>query len=310
MSLEKETLANSELTYYIIRELLDSEKTPTELSQGLDTSSQSVNNYLKRLGELNAIEKREKRGRKQPYGVNKEDLQNFLYQLFRDYLSSNIGDDQLTQDALETEMELYNVWTPYDIREALSKDAKVVLIDFFDFYLEFNENSTLNEMFEAFLDGVEMSEIEELDVGWIYGLKALAKKRHDYTKDPEALFTASVMEYKTYPDTIEKKNEFLLNVKGEDYLKKVEYRPQRTCPECGVPLPNDYKVDLEDTNICPKCDAEFETVQNEIIYECPECGSEIENPKHEEETKCGCGYLLNLSENEKEVQSFEESNQN
>lgn len=302
MPIGKDTITNSEVTYHILRELLKDEKTPTELSEGLETSSQSINNYLKRLMDFDVVKKAEKQGRKQPYTTDIDNLQDFLKELFGNY----IEDLDIPEDVIETELDMYDAFTDYNIRQGIERDYKIVLFEFVDNYLSMIEHSTIEEMFEAFLDGLEMSNIEDLNVEWLHGLKAISKKRHSFVTDPEQLFDNAVKSYKKYPDTIEKQNSYLLHDADKEQLIELDTERIRNCPECKEQLPEDFRFARQETNECPSCGETIEKPSYSTKYICPDCGEEIPEPEHGEETDCGCGRIMNEAENKKEVQEFME----
>jgi DNA-binding transcriptional regulator GbsR (MarR family)/predicted RNA-binding Zn-ribbon protein involved in translation (DUF1610 family) len=306
MTLDMKTLGNSELFYQILRELLQGEKTPTELSDQMETSSQSINNYLKKMRELDIIEKAPKQGRSQPYQVNEEGILPFLLDYWRNYVEREILGDESAEEVLKSEIQMYNTFSPYDIEEALERDLPTLLFEFMDHYFKWNGSGTLNDMIEKFLDGIEMVDLHKDNrdyPGWLYGLRALAKKRHDYVKDPQSMMEQAIRQYQLKVDTIEKVHKFLMDVEGEDYLKDVETESVRECPNCEHELGKDYHVDIDGENTCPECGEEFQEVNNRVYYQCPECGERLTNLEHGEKSECGCGKLLNQSELRKERES-------
>jgi len=306
MVLDKKTLANSELVYHILRSLSEKAKSPTELSKEVETSTQSINNYLKRLNELGVVKKKEKVGRKQPYVVDDDDLRNFILDLFQNYLNNIVPEDEVGQEAIASEIEVYDIFNPYESSEAFDHDLETLLIEFLVAYTRFVEKSTLNEVFERFLDGIEMIELDNYDIGWLYSLKALSKNRHEYVKDPEALMNTAILEYQSYPDTIEKRHNFLLDVDGEDYFKEVKTEPVGKCPKCDHKIPEDTEFSTEGANTCPICQSKFEKPKNSIEYICPVCNKVIESPEHKKDIECGCGKLLNIAQLELESKGLED----
>jgi len=306
MTLDEKTLANSELVYHILRSLSDSPKSPTEISKEVETSTQSINNYLKRLKDLGAVKKKDKQGRKQPYDIDDDGLRKFILGLFRNYINGIMPEDEESQETLVSQIEVYDIFNPYESSKAFEHDLETLLLEFLVAYVNFNEESTLNDLFSSFLDGIEMINLDDFEIGWLYSLRVLSKQRHDYVKDPEALMNIAIKEYESYPDTIEKRNTFLLDVKDEDYLKEIKSRPVRKCPKCGKEIPEDVELSVDGTNTCPLCQCEFDSPENYIKYLCPECDNVIEDPEHNKDTKCGCGKLLNIAKTELKSKGLED----
>lgn len=309
MSIDENTLANSELVYGIIRELSESEKTPTQLSESLGTSSQSINNYLKKLNEVGIVEKEKRDGRSRPYSLNGDETKEFVVDYFQHIVESEILEEDISEEIANLEVQLYDYFAPYKLTDGLGSDLEVLLMEFLETYIRVNETSTIREMLDIFLDGIEMVDLQRFSKGplnetptWLYALKAISKRRHDYTKDPESLVRQSITEYQKYPDTIEKRHKYILHSETEDQFKEVDSESVVVCPECGEELRE--KLDGE----CPHCGENIDSrsdLEKEVFYICPECGEELEDPEHNKMSSCGCGTLLNEAERKREVQEFE-----
>lgn len=304
--MDKETLMNSELVYHILKSIAEEPKTPTELSKEVETSAQSINNYLKTLKDLGAVTKEQKQGRKQPYSVEDEDLRNFILDLFRNYVDDIMPKDKSSKEALSAEIEMHDVFAPYDVEQAFGDDLDTLLIEFLVAYTKFVDKSTLNEVFERFLDGIEMIDLDNYDIEWLSTLRTVSKHRHGYVRDPEALMHTAIMEYQSYPNTIEKRNKFFLHTGGEGIPDDVDTETIRKCPECDYRLGEDTKFSNEGTYTCSNCKSEFEKPKYETKYKCPKCGNVIENPEHKKDTECGCGKILNKAQLEIESKGLED----
>lgn len=134
---EEEAL-NSEFGYKIFRLIyLDICNTPSEIAKSLDSNNASISNYLKGLRDKDLVKKKNKEGRSQPYTVNKKEL------LEKWFIFWN---DKTLETKKDTEKEFRTLQEVKDEigEELLFKWPK----EYFDEYLETNEEASISEMIE------------------------------------------------------------------------------------------------------------------------------------------------------------------
>lgn len=171
MSMENEReeqvkkVKNSELAYNILRELWQSGDrihdglSPTELSERLDTSSQSINNYLKTLVSLDVVAKGEKRGRKQPYHVDLFGMRDLWDVLWEDYAENNSVVENYFGEQREGLKDLYEEFEmekEFSEKE-LNRRVTAIILNYCRIRLGSDESTTLEELLvDDFKEGLEM----------------------------------------------------------------------------------------------------------------------------------------------------------
>ena len=258
MPYDRENVLTGKRAYQVLKNICRAEdgSYSTKISNKIGTTQQVVSEIIKILKDLGLIQKG-KRTQAQYYEINLKGFVALFEELIQEEIIEESSEEEL--EVLESELDLFDESTNYDIRKALDRDVSVLIQIYSKNYLLTVENSSIKEMLiDDFFLGLERNSntLDKLNTPeWIYALKALGEKRMDYMEDPKDIFFQSLQAYQEIPDTIEKKNNYL--VVPENPL------------ESGI----------------------YEVEETESGYKCQKCGEEFEDFELGKESPCGCGEI-------------------